>query len=108
MSRDRFEKIKGIFHVAYNRELLSKDRSEYDKLFKIRQLYDHVQANCQAIPSAEVNSIDEQIVPYKGQVSSMRQYNPEKPTPWGYKFISRGALFTGLLMIFCIHAQKHG
>ena len=30
-------------------------------------------------------SIDEQIVPFKGRIS-LKQYNPQKPHKWGYKF----------------------
>ena len=61
-----------------------KDPKEYDKLFKFCQLYDHVQKNCQDIPPEENNSIDEQIIPYK-DASGLKQYNPTKPSPWGFK-----------------------
>ena len=37
------------------------------------------------IPQFQNLSVDEQVAPYKGQ-SSMKQYLPNKPKKWGYKF----------------------
>ncbi len=111
MSRRRFDEIKSNFHLVDNNDLRrgarpttvansneaarrsdrlgSSQPAAVDKLFKFRPLYEHVLANCRAIEPEEHNSIDEQIVPYKGKSSSMRQYNPKKPTKWGFKFLTR-------------------
>ncbi len=74
----------------------------YDKLFKFRKLYDHVLHNCRKIDPEEINSIDEQIVPFKGKSSSMRQYNPKKPKKWGFKFLTRCSV-KGLIYDFFLY-----
>jgi hypothetical protein len=124
MSRDRFEEIKRFFHLCDNSELTTTTitttrqarkviRTETviateqakDKLFKVRFLLDHVRSKCLEISPEENNSIDEQIIPYKGKTSSMRQYNPKKPKKWGFKSIARcGA--SGILYDFFIYTGK--
>ena len=61
------------------------DPKEYYKLFK---LYDHVQKNCRDIPPEENNFKGEQIIPYN-DASGLKQYNPAKPSPWGFKMLTR-------------------
>lgn len=91
MNRNRFETIKQYFHIADNTQL-PRNRGTGDKLFKVRPLYDHVLNNCRQIEPEEYHSIDEQMIPYKGKSSSMRQYNPKKPKKWGFKVITRTSI----------------
>ena len=63
----RFDSIKWNFHICSNNDLIGQNLEKYDKLFKIRKLYDHVILNCLAIEPEEYNSIDEQMIPYKGK-----------------------------------------
>jgi hypothetical protein len=86
--RNRFDQIKSNFHIANNNDL-PRNRMSTDKLFKFKSLNQHVLNNCRGIEPEEKNIIDKQIVSYKGKGSSMRQYNPKKPTKWGFKFITR-------------------
>jgi hypothetical protein len=101
MTKNRFEAIKFFFHIADNTEL-PRNRPHGDKLFKVRPLYDHVLKNCKKIPPGEYHSIDEQMIPYKGKTSSMRQYNPKKTTKWGYKCLTRCSEF-GLIYNFFLY-----
>ena len=82
---------------------LGIDPDSYDRLFKVRQLYDHVKKNCLELPPEELNSIDEQMIPYKGKKSAMRQYNKAKPVKWGFKVFSRCGAKTGIIYDFNLY-----
>ncbi len=103
MSRARFIQIKSCFHISFNKDLIGRDRRDYEKLFKFRQLYDHVKRNCLSLPSEEYNSFDEQMSPYKGKHSSMRQYNKAKPVKWGFKVFTRCGAKTGIIYDFNLY-----
>ncbi|XP_050706783.1 piggyBac transposable element-derived protein 3-like isoform X2 [Eriocheir sinensis] len=79
MSRNRWEEIKSHLHLVNNNTI-----DKTDKLCKVRMLVDHLRQEFRKVPMIEHLSIDEQIVPFKG-ASSMKQYNPKKPSKWGYK-----------------------
>jgi hypothetical protein len=102
MSRNRFYAIKSFFHIAFNQDLVDLHDNQYDKMFKVRQLLDHVLANCQSIEPEEMNSIDEQVIPFKGKSSSLRQYNPKKPKKWGFKVLTRCST-SGLIYNFFVY-----
>ena len=40
------------------------------------------------MPPEKINSVDEQMIPFKGK-SSLRRYLPKKPKKWGFKVFSR-------------------
>lgn len=61
MPRNRFLAIKYFFHIAYNHDLNDLDKTNYDKLFKVRPLLDYVLSNRQSIEPEEMKSIDEQV-----------------------------------------------
>ena len=86
--------------------IINLDHISYDKLFKVRQLYDHVLHNCMNLPPEEYNSIDEQMIPYKGKASSMRQYNKSKPVKWGFKVFTRCGAKTGIIYDFDLYQGK--
>ena len=88
MTAKHFEKLKRCIHFNNNDDALPKSHNEFDKLFKIRPLIDSVLPKCQAIPTEEHHSIDEQIIPTKGR-SGLRQYLPKKPNKWGIKVWAR-------------------
>jgi len=56
MSRTRFLQIKSNFHISDNTETNYESES-YDRLLKVRELYDHVQANCKKLDVPEYLSI---------------------------------------------------
>ena len=60
-----------------------------------------ISSKVSCIPPAEKLSIDEQIVPFKGN-SGIRTYNPKKIKKWGYKiFVLSG--IDGLVYNFKIY-----
>ena len=88
MSRDRFKKLKAYLHFNDNSKAPGKNYSSYDKLYKIRPLLQLLRENFLTVPPEEINSVDEQIIPFKRK-SSLRRYLPKKPKKWGFKIFSR-------------------
>uniref|UniRef100_A0A8C6WGX3 PiggyBac transposable element-derived protein domain-containing protein n=1 Tax=Neogobius melanostomus TaxID=47308 RepID=A0A8C6WGX3_9GOBI len=89
MRRDRFACISSAFHMndpdveAENE--LKKGTPEYDKLCKVRPLYEHIVQACQSYyhPKQHI-SIDERMVASKARIG-FKQYVKNKPTKWGFK-----------------------
>ena len=102
----RFDQIKSCFHIAFNQDLADGRKKVYDRLFKFKQLYDHVLENCRKIPVGENLSIDEQTIPYKGKKSKMKMYNKAKPKKWGFKVYAMCAARTGLIHNFYLYTGK--
>ena len=75
MTLNRFEDIKSFLHFSDN----SIEGS--DKIKKIRPLVEKLRERYKTVPKEEHLSVDEQIVPIKGQ-SCLRQHNPRKPHKW--------------------------
>ncbi|KAF3834757.1 hypothetical protein F7725_027315 [Dissostichus mawsoni] len=56
-----------------------------DKLFRIRPVLEALEETFRtAVDPEEFQSIDEQMIPFKGRLS-IKQYIPKKPKPWGVK-----------------------
>ncbi len=91
MSRDRFELIKRYLHFADNNDAPNRNDENRDKLFKMRTLFEKLRQNCLKIKPEEKNSVDEQIIPFKGR-SSLKRYLPKKPKKWGFKIFSRNSV----------------
>ena len=87
MSRNRFEIIKTFLQFADNSNAPDPSDPNRDKLYKIRELSEKLRHNCLSVKPEEKNSIDEQIIPFKGK-SSLRRYLPKKPKKWGFKIFS--------------------
>lgn len=81
MTCDRFTQLRNNLHIVNNLEI-SKDNS--DKFVKVRPVINAVRNRCLQLPVEEVVSIDEQIIPYTGKLST-KQYMKGKPNPWGIK-----------------------
>ncbi|KAJ8938648.1 hypothetical protein NQ314_011387 [Rhamnusium bicolor] len=87
MSRDRFFQLRTNLHCVNNLEI---PQNCNDKLYKVRPLYDAIRDRCLQLDLEENLCINEQIVPFRGQLS-IKQYIKNKPTPWGVKiFVSCG------------------
>ncbi|XP_051167290.1 piggyBac transposable element-derived protein 4-like [Leptopilina boulardi] len=85
MTRDRFSKIAEILHLNDNNKVLEKSDPNYDRLFKVRPLVDHLNKKAQEIYSpSKVLAVDESMIKFKGR-SSLKQYMPMKPIKRGYK-----------------------
>ena len=67
MSWDRFELIKWYIHCNDNNKVKRKQDENRDRLFKIWPLFEALRQNCLSQEPEEYNSIDEQIIPFKGR-----------------------------------------
>lgn len=79
MTNKNFVKIKRFLHFADN-----ADTSSTDRIRKLRPLVTMLRNKFLSIPLEGDLSIDEQIVPFKGQ-HSLKQCMAKKPHKWGYK-----------------------
>ncbi|XP_003382195.1 hypothetical protein Tsp_09043 [Trichinella spiralis] len=59
---------------------------------------------CLRLEQEEYQSIDEEIIPYKGR-NKLKQYIPKKPKKWGIKVNTRTGV-SGLLYDFCFYEGK--
>jgi hypothetical protein len=105
MPVNRYEKLMQHFHMCDNTKIKGPEEDGYDALFKIRALYDSVRKSCRSNAQTENQSIDEQIIPFKGR-HSHKQYLPCKPNPWGFKVITR-ASSTGIVFDFILYCGKY-
>lgn len=80
MSRNRFEKLRNMLHVVD----VNDKHDTSDRLWKVRPLLTAFRSRCQELVLEENLCIDEQIVPFKGQLD-IKQYVKGKPNPWGVK-----------------------
>ncbi|XP_014865728.1 PREDICTED: piggyBac transposable element-derived protein 2-like, partial [Poecilia mexicana] len=82
MSVNRCEQILSYLHFVDN---YTYQPANTDRLFKIAPVLSTLQKTFLAAANPEeFQSIDEQIIPFKGQLS-IKQYIPKKPKPWGVK-----------------------
>lgn len=81
MPRNRFYSIRQNIHIINNMDIA---RDNTDKFVKIRPLFDTLNNRCKQLPVERNISVDEQIVPFKGQLV-VKQYMKGKPNPWGIK-----------------------
>ena len=84
ISCDRWEEIKRNIHFNDNSLQPTKDDEKFDRMFKIRPFFEHLQKKVQRTPKSEYLCVDEQIVPYKDN-HHCKKYIPKKPKRWGYK-----------------------
>jgi hypothetical protein len=104
MSRNRFETIRRYLHFNDNANAKSRDDPAHDKLYKIRPLIDGLRLNLNCIPPEEHQSIDEQIIPFKGR-SFLKQYIKNKPHKWGFKVFTRAGV-SGIMYDFELYVGK--
>ena len=77
MSRDRFELIKRCIHFNDNNKDRRKQDENRGRLFNIRPLFEALRQNCLSQEPEEYNSINEQIIPFKGR-RFLHGYMPNK------------------------------
>ncbi|XP_049306580.1 piggyBac transposable element-derived protein 1-like isoform X2 [Bactrocera dorsalis] len=101
LPRNRFEKIKQFFHLNDNSKQPQRGTPEYDKLYKVRPLLDAIKKEFNEISQEEFQSIDEQMIAYKGQ-HNLKQYLPMKPHKWGFKMFTRAGV-SGIIYDFTLY-----
>ena len=85
-----YKKLRQFLHANDN---ANKDdpANKGNRLYKVQPVLDGVRQNCLKLEPESNHSIDEQIIPAKTKYSGIRQYNPKKPTKWGFKnFVCAG------------------
>uniref|UniRef100_A0A2C9KGK8 PiggyBac transposable element-derived protein domain-containing protein n=1 Tax=Biomphalaria glabrata TaxID=6526 RepID=A0A2C9KGK8_BIOGL len=106
MGRTRFEKIRQYFHLNDSAHFPPRNSDNYDPLYKIRPLLDHVRSTCQAVykPQRKL-SVDEAMVGFRGRLA-MKQYLKNKPTPWGIKIWCCAEASSGYVLNFRVYTGK--
>ena len=101
MPLKRYKKLRQFLHVNDNSKKNDPGNKD-NRLYKVMPVVEGVRQNCLKIEPEECHSIDEQIIPAKTKYSGIRQYNPKKPTKWGFKnFVRAGK--SGLMYDFFIY-----
>lgn len=83
MTRDRFFQLRSNFHIINHGHILPNNK---DKFIKVHTLYNLIKKQCNSLIKKRNLSIDEQMVPFKGN-RSIKQYIKGKPCPWGFKIV---------------------
>ncbi|XP_065664803.1 piggyBac transposable element-derived protein 3-like [Hydra vulgaris] len=96
---NRFEKIKLFLRCNDD---MQRPENCTDKLYKIRPIVNMLKESFISLKHEEIMCIDEQVVPFKGR-SLLKQYNPQKPKKWVYKFYILASI-DGLVHNFEIHS----
>lgn len=84
MNRNRFDKIRQIFHMNDDTKHLPPDHTQHDRLHKVRPVLDHLNKKFVSVPFDHRLSLDEQMCATKIQ-HFLKQYLPNKPHKWGFK-----------------------
>ncbi|XP_051785367.1 piggyBac transposable element-derived protein 3-like [Erpetoichthys calabaricus] len=105
MSRNGFQTLLTTLHFTDNTD--HSNRQVEDKCWKIRPWLDMFRKQCLDITPEEYNSVDKQIVSFRGTRSPIRQYVKGKPHPWGLK-IWACCSSSGILCDFVVYEDGTG
>lgn len=98
MQQKRFSKLRQCIHLV---DITARPQGNSDRLWKVRSLYDAIRNRCLELPLETNLCVDEQMVPFKGQIN-IKQFIKNKPKKWGIKiFILAGQ--SGLVYDFIIY-----
>lgn len=85
MTRDRFNLILSKLHLSNNDIQPGRNSPQYDRLYKVRSYLSNLSSNfAEYADTEEVLSVDEQMIPFKGQLG-LKVYMRNKPKKWGIK-----------------------
>ena len=89
ISRNQFHEVSANLHFADNGQItLDRENPAYDRLAKIRPFLESIRGCCLQIEQEEMQSIDEEMIPFKGK-HNLKQYLAKKPNKWGFKVFAR-------------------
>nr|XP_037291023.1 piggyBac transposable element-derived protein 3-like [Rhipicephalus microplus] len=101
MTEKRFFKLRNNLHIVLEDSGLDRK----DRLWKGRPFLRLIRKRCLKLPLEQECSLDEQMTPFKGQLS-IKQYVKGKPSLWGIKvFALCGS--SGLLYDFAIYQGEN-
>lgn len=84
--RDKFFQMKSALHLVDN-DSFTDDEKKNKKSYKIAWLASKLAQMFQRSRNfPNILSVDEGMAPYKGYMTSMRQYLSDKPHKWGFRF----------------------
>lgn len=81
MTLKRFSKLRQSINLV---DITAREVGNTDRLWKVRSIYNSIRSRCLELPLETDLCIDEQIVPFKGQIN-IKQYIKNKPKKWGIK-----------------------
>jgi len=96
MTSNRFFKLRNNLHF-----IIDKDPNTNDRFWKVRPLYEAIRKYCASLQLESTFSVDEQMVPFKGQLN-VKQYIKNKPTKWGVKLFCLCGI-SGMIYDFIIY-----
>lgn len=99
LTRDRFFQLRTNLHLV---DIAVP--STTDRLYKVRPIFDSLRKRCQELNVEKVVSLDEQMIPFRGQLN-IKQYMKGKPTPWGIKLFMLCGI-SGIAYDFVIYQGK--
>ena len=106
--RNRFLAILWNLHFNDNDLAAPRGSPGYDKLYKIRPIIKSLTHTFLSLYNPNrANSVDEAMVGFKGR-SSLKQYQPKKPTKRGFKVWCRSDSKTGYTCAFQVYTGKVG
>lgn len=106
MTQKRFLFILKNLHLNDNTLMPQRESIEFDKLYKIRPMVDHLNFVYESsfFPGRNL-SVDETMVGFKGR-STIKQYLPMKPTKRGFKIWALCCSVTVYLLKFMVYEGK--
>ena len=106
MSRNRFQEISCYLHFNDSSREPARGTPGFDRLFKIRPIFNSVLGKCQSnfLPTKNL-SVDEGMIGYRGRVS-FRQYMPAKPNKYGIKVWMAADASNGYVLNFDVYLGK--
>uniref|UniRef100_A0AAQ5XY95 PiggyBac transposable element-derived protein domain-containing protein n=1 Tax=Amphiprion ocellaris TaxID=80972 RepID=A0AAQ5XY95_AMPOC len=105
MSRNRFQTLLASLQFMDNTD--SSNKHIQDKCWKSHPWLDMFCKQCLEITPEKHNSIDEQIVSFRGTYCPIRRHVKGKPHPWGWKIWGR-CFSSGILCDFIIYESGTG